>query len=73
MNHRVSDRVQVPAHTCLLPFQTIITLELLSQCRRGGGGGRGGGALPPTLGHDCTLKFNEENISSCSMSATVAT
>ena len=36
-----------------------------------GGGGGGGGALPPTLGHDCTLKFNEEKISSCSMSATV--
>ena len=36
--------------------------------------GGGGGALPPpTLGHDCTLKFNEEKISSCSMSATVAT
>ena len=32
----------------------------------GGGGGGGGGALPPTLGHDCTLKFNEEKISSCS-------
>ena len=32
----------------------------------------GGGHCPPTLGHDCTLKFNEEKISSCSMSATVA-
>ena len=46
-------------------------------CRRGGGGrGRGaggGGNCPPTLGHDCTLKFNEEKISSCSMSARVAT
>ena len=30
-----------------------------------------GGHCPPTLGHDCTLKFNEEKISSCSMSATV--
>ena len=38
-------------------------------------GGGGGGALPPppTLGHDSILKFNEEKISSCSMSATVAT
>ena len=33
-----------------------------------GEGGQGGG----TLGHDCTLKFNEEKISSCSISATVA-
>ena len=41
----------------------------------GGGGGQGGqgGNCPPTLGHDCTLKFNEEKISSCNMSATVAT
>ena len=35
------------------------------------GGGGGGGHCPLTLGHDCTLKFNEEKISSCSMSATV--
>ena len=35
------------------------------------GGGGGGG---PTLGHDCTLNFNDqEKIYSCSMSATVAT
>ena len=49
-------------------------------CRRRGAGGatappllKVGGHCPPTLGHDCTLKFNEEKISSCSMSATVAT
>ena len=50
--------------------------------RRGGRGGNcpptfesggGGGTAPPTLGYDCTLKFNERKISSCSMSATVAT
>ena len=41
-----------------------------------GEGGQGGGATappPPTVGHDCILKFNEEKIPSCSMSATVAT
>ena len=38
----------------------------------GEGGGQGGNCSP-TLGLDCTLKFNEEKISSCSMSATVAT
>ena len=32
----------------------------------GEGGGGGGGA-----GHDCTLKFNEEKISSSSMSASI--
>ena len=41
----------------------------------GGRGGGGGGATapPPTLGHECILQFSEINISSCSMSATVAT
>ena len=44
----------------------------------GEGGARGATAPPPpppphTLGHDCTIKCNEEKISSCSMSATVAT
>ena len=34
-----------------------------------GGGGGGGGVI---LGHNCTLKFNKEKISSCSKSATVA-
>ena len=38
--------------------------------RRGGGGGGGGGHCPPLFEHDCTLKFNEEKISSCSMLAT---
>ena len=36
----------------------------------GVGEGGGGQLPPPTLGHECTLKFNEEKISSCSMSAT---
>ena len=35
-----------------------------------GGAGGGGGNCPPTLGHDCTLKYIEEKISSCSKSAT---
>ena len=39
----------------------------ISGVGEGGGGGQGRGATaPPTLGHDCTLKFNEEKISSCS-------
>ena len=45
-----------------------------------GEGGAGGATTPQllkvgggtALGHDCTLKFNEEKISSYSMSATVA-
>ena len=46
---------------------------MLSGVGEGGGqGGGGGGQLPPppTLGHYCTLKFNEEKIASCSTVAT---
>ena len=55
-------------------FLPVIFFILLCSCfiyqwcrRRGGGGQLPPPPPPPTLGYDCTLKFNEEKISSCSM------
>ena len=55
-----------------------VEASIVSGVGEGGAGGatvppllKVGGTAPPTLGHDCTLKFNEEKISSHSVSATV--
>ena len=57
-----------------------LAANLHQWCRRRGARGatappllKVGGTAPPILRNDCTLKFNEEKISSFSMSATVAT